>query len=130
MRALRICLWVGGIFCFLLSMFGLCLPVSVLESVANYFGTRTFIIYGIRTASAAFVGMGTISIVLALNPMKYGAIVPVLGISSIFIGVVCVVTGLTVGMPIIWLLGDSLFCALLGALVFLFWQKAKKHTGA
>src|SRR5210317_81901 len=99
MRTLRISLWISAIFCFILSLFGLFAPFSVLESLANYFGTKTIIIYGTRTASSAFIGMGAISIILASNPMKYGAIVPVSGISSIFIGVVCVVTGLAVGMP-------------------------------
>ena len=130
MHALKICLWVAGIFCFVLSIFGLFVPVSVLESIANYFGTEALVVYGIRTASAAFIGMGVISVVLALNPMKYGAIVPFSGLSSIFIGVVCMITGLAVGMPFVWFLGDSLFCALMGFLILVFWQKAKKHVGS
>lgn len=130
MRPLRISLWIAAVFCFVLSMFGLFAPFSVLESLADYFGTETFILYGMRTASAAFAGMGAISVVLALNPMRYGAMVPVSGLSSVFIGVVCVVAGLVVGMPLIWFLGDAVFCALLGALIFAFWQKARKSPAS
>jgi hypothetical protein len=76
--------------------------------------------------SATFAGIGVFFIILALNPMKYGVIVPFSGLTAVFIGVVCLITGLAVGMPVVWLLGDFLSCAVLGVLILVFWQKAKK----
>jgi len=132
MRGLKICLWITGILC-LLAVVGLFLPVSACESIAGFFGIETLpdsplIMYGIRTMSATFAGIGVFFIILALNPMKYGVIVPFSGLTVVFIGVVCFITGLAVGMPVLWFLGDSLSCLVLGALILIFWQKAKKTT--
>ncbi len=64
-------------------------------------------------------------IILALNPVKYGVLVPFSGLAAVFVGVVCFITGLAVGMPAVWFLGDSLSCAVLGVLILVFWRKAK-----
>jgi ABC-type Mn2+/Zn2+ transport system permease subunit len=66
-------------------------------------------------------------IILALDPMKYPVLVPFSGLAAVFIGVVCGVTGLAVGMPALWFLGDSLSCALLGVLIVVFWRQANKE---
>ncbi len=129
MRGLKICLWITGILC-LLSVVGLFLPVSACESIAGFFGIEMLpdsplIMYGIRTMSATFAGIGVFFIILALNPVKYGVIVPFSGLTAVFIGVVCFITGLAVGMPAFWYLGDSLSCLVLGVLILVFWQKAK-----
>ena len=133
MRGLKICLWVTGILC-LLSVVGLFLPISAFESIAGFFGIETLpdsplVMYGIRTMSATFAGIGVFFIILALNPVKYGVIVPFSGLTSVFIGVVCFITGLAVGMPAIWFLGDTLSCLVLGVLILAFWQRAKRAAG-
>ncbi len=129
MRGLKICLWITGILC-LLSVVGLFLPVSAFESFAGFFGIETLpdsplIMYAIRTMSATFIGIGVFFIILALNPVKYGVLVPFSGIASVLLGVVCFITGLVVGMPVLWFLGDTLSCAVLGVLILVFWRKAK-----
>jgi len=131
MRALKICLWIAGIVC-LLGVFGIFLPVRLLESLAKVFGVQLVLpdsplcLYALRTVSAASVGIGVFFVILALNPMKYGVLVPFSGLAAIFLGVVCGITGLVVGMPYLWFLGDSLSCIVLGVLIFLFWQKASR----
>jgi len=129
MRGLKICLWITGIAC-LLSVAGLFLPLSAFESIAGFFGIETLpdsplIMYAIRTMSATYIGTGVFFIILALNPVKYGVLVPFSGLAAIFIGVVCAITGSIVGMPAIWYLGDFLSCAVLGFLIVLFWRQAK-----
>jgi hypothetical protein len=57
--------------------------------------------------------------------MDYGIMVPFSGLSAAVLGVVCAITGITVGMPAIWYLGDSLSCAAIGLLIVFFWKKAK-----
>ncbi len=133
MRGLKICLWIAGIGC-LLSVVGLFLPLSACESIAGFFGIETLpdsplIMYAIRTVSATFIGIGVFFIILALNPMKYGVMVPFSGLVAVFIAVVCLITGLAVGMPATWFLGDSLSCLVLGILILAFWQQAKRATG-
>jgi hypothetical protein len=132
MRGLKICLWITGILC-LLSVVGLFLPLSVFESIAGFFGIETLpdsplIMYGIRTMSATFAGIGVYFIILALNPVKYGVLVPFSGLVAVFIGVVCAITGLAVGMPTKWFLGDTLSCLVLGVLILVFWQRAKRRS--
>jgi len=137
MRALKICLWVRGILC-LLSVFGLFLSVSAFESIARFFGVESLpesplVEYAIRTASATYdVGVGIFFLILALNPAKYGLMVPFSGLCAIFIGVVCAVTGIAVQIPALWYLGDSVPCLVLGVLILAFWQKARQtaHAGA
>ncbi len=134
MRGLKICLWITGILC-LLSVVGLFLPLSVFESIAGFFGIDTLpdsplVTYGIRTLSATFAGIGVFFIILAMNPMKYGVMVPFSGLVSVFIAVICLITGLLVNMPAAWFLGDFLSCWVLGVLILLFWLRAKKATGS
>ena len=130
MRALKICLWIAGIGC-LLSVFGMLLPLSVLESFAKAFGAQAFpdsplVIYATRVMSAMAVAVGVFFVILALDPMKYGVMVPFSGLAAVFLGLVCGITGLAVGMPPLWFLGDSLSCVVMGVLIFGFWRQAKQ----
>ena len=129
MRGLQICLWIAGVAC-LLSVFGMFLPISAWESIARYFGLESLpdsplVVYVVRLMSATFVGVGAYFVILARDPMKYGVMVPFSGLAAVCLGVVCGITGLAVGMPLFWFLGDSLSCVVLGALILVFWRKAR-----
>ena len=129
MRALKICLWIAGILC-LLSVFGMFLPIRVIESLAKAFGVQTLpdsplCLYALRVMSATYAGVGVYFVILALRPMDYGVLVPFTGLASVFLGVVCAITGLVVGMPALWFLGDSLSCVVLGVLILVFWRLSK-----
>jgi len=129
MRALKICLWIAGIGC-LLSVFGMFLPISVFESIAKFFGIESLpdsplVMYAVRVMSATYAGVGGYFVILALHPMKYGVMIPFTGLAAVFVGVVCGITGLAVGMPLVWLLGDSVSCTVLGVLILVFWRRTK-----
>jgi len=129
MRGLKICLWIAGILC-LLSVFGMFLPISTWESIAKVFGIESLpdsalFSYAARVMSATYVGAGVYFIILALHPMKYGVLVPFTGLAAAVLGVVCAITGLAVGMPVLWFLGDSLSCTVLGVLIVVFWRQTK-----
>lgn len=130
MRGLKICLWIAGVGC-LLSVFGMFLPISVWESIAKVFGVQLVLpdsplfVYVVRVMSATYVGVGVFFVILALHPMNYGVLVPFSGLAAIVLGVVCAITGLVVGMPTLWFLGDSLSCVVLGVLIVVFWRQAK-----
>ncbi len=130
MRALKICLWIAGVSC-LLSVVGMFLPVGVLESLAKAFGGQTFpdsplFLYALRLMSATYVAVGVFFVILALDPMKYAALVPFTGLAAVFLGVFCGITGLAVAMPPLWFLGDSVSCTILGVLILVFWRKARR----
>jgi len=130
MRALKICLWIAGIGC-LLSVFGMFLPVRLFESLAKAFGIQLVLpdsplcLYALRVMSATYVGVGVYFVILALNPMKYAVLVPFTGLAAVFLAVICGITGLMVKMPLLWFLGDSLSCLVLGILILVFWRRAK-----
>ncbi len=133
MRALKICLWITGVGC-LLWVFGMFLPMSVFESIAKFFGIELLpdsllFMYAFRLMSATYAAVGVFFIILALQPMKYGVMVPFSGLGAVFVGVVCAIAGLSTAMPLWWFLGDSLSCLVLGVLILVFWQQAKQTSG-
>ncbi len=134
MRGLKICLWIAGILC-LLSVFAMFLPMSLWETIAKAFDVQLVLPdsplfeYMVRLMSATYVAVGVYLVILALHPMKYGIMVPFTGIAAVLLGVVCAITGLAVGMPVLWFLGDAISCAVLGILIVVFWRKAKQTSG-
>ena len=127
MRALKACLWAVGVLC-LLGVFGIFLPVSLIESLANVFGKQAFpdspaFFYMVRVASATYVAVGVFYVILAMRPMDFGVLVPFSGVAAAFIGVVCGITGAAVGMPVLWFLGDFVCSTALGVLIVVFWRK-------
>ncbi|HUV41140.1 MAG TPA: hypothetical protein VMW23_05075 [Sedimentisphaerales bacterium] len=134
MCGLKICLWIAGILC-LLSVFAMFLPMSVWEPIAKAFDAQfelpdsPLFEYTVRLMLATYAGIGVFFIILALRPLDYGIMVPFSGLAAVVLGAVCAITGLAVGMPVLWFLGDSISCAVLGILVLLFWRKAKQTSG-
>jgi hypothetical protein len=134
MSALKICLWIAGIAC-LLSIFGMFLPISAWQSFTKIFGIESLpdsplFMYAARLMSATYALVGVFFIILALDPMKYGVLVPFSGVASVLLGVVCAIVGLIVAMPTLWFLCDSLSCVVLGVLILIFWQRAKQKSAA
>jgi hypothetical protein len=134
MQGLKVCLWIAGVLC-LLSVVGVFLPMSACQSIASAFGVESLpdtpvVMYFVRLMSATYAAIGVYFIILALNPMKYGLMVPFTGFVSVLIGLVCLVTGLVVGMPAKWFLGDSVPCIMLGALILVFRQRVKTQPSA
>ncbi|UCD52225.1 MAG: hypothetical protein JSW27_06210 [Phycisphaerales bacterium] len=130
MRGLKICLWIAGIGC-LASVVGLVLPLSAWERITAAFGIDSLpdspeFMYVARLLSAMSAATGVFLIILALDPLKYGVIVPFTGVSAICLGVLCGVAGSATTMPAWWYLGDALSCLVLGALMLLFWRQAKQ----
>jgi len=134
MRGVKICLWIAGIGC-LLSVFGMFLPASGWKSFAEGFGLETLpdsphIMYAIRLLSAMSIAVGVYLIILALNPIKYGVMVPFTGVAAVFLGVVCWIAGPAAKMPVLWYLGDAVSCIVIGVLIIVFWHKIKKSAAA
>ena len=134
MCGLKICLWIAGILC-VLSVFAMFLPLSVWETIAKAFDAQfelpdsPLFEYMVRLMLATYAGIGVFFIILALRPLDYGVMVPFCGLAAVVLGAVCAITGLVVGMPVLWFLGDTLSCAVLGILIVVFWRKAKQTSG-
>ena len=130
MRALKICLWIAGILC-LLCAAGIFLPFSMLQSLAGIFGIEQLpdsplTAYIARLMCATYFGVGVFFVILALDPMRYGVMIPFAGIAAVLLGIICAITGLAVGMPARWFLADSIPCVVLGVLILAFRQQTKQ----
>jgi len=127
-RALKACLWVTGLLS-LLCVAGMFLPLSTVEALAKAFADQPLpdapiFAYGLRVSCVTYVAIGVFYIMLALDPMKYGAMVPFSGAAAVFVGVCCGAFGLLTEMPLAWFMGDFLGCTVLGVLILLFWRRA------
>jgi hypothetical protein len=139
MHGLKSCLWIAGIACLLSVCVMFFMPISIWESIAKYFGVEALpdspmFVYVARLTSAMWTMIGVFFIIMALNPEKYEAMIPFSGLAMVFLGMVCWVTGLVMGMPSRLVLSDSLSGIVLGTLIFALWNRAKrlqkKQTGS
>ena len=131
MRGLKGCLWIAGIASLLSVCVMFFMPLSAWETIAKYFGVEALpdspmFVYVARLTSAMWTMIGVFFIILATNPVKYEAMIPFSGLAMVFLGMVCWVTGLVMGMPSRLVLSDSLSSIVLGTLIFALWNKAKK----
>jgi hypothetical protein len=131
MSGLKSCLWIAGIVCLVSVCVMFFLPISAWESIAKVFGVESLpdtpmFVYVARLTSAMWTMIGVFFIILAMNPEKYDVMIPFSGLAMVFLGMVCWVTGLVMGMPSRLVLADSLSSIVLGTLIFAFWKKNKK----
>lgn len=129
MLGLKLCFWLAGIFCFLAAP-GVFVPISAWPYFTQIFAVESLpeaqvFVFIVRLLSATYVGIGIFFILLALKPKLFGSILPFSGIATVLIGLACMITGLNIGMPVIWFLGDSMTCIVLGALILLLWPQKK-----
>jgi len=132
MRGLKVSLWVSAVL-FLLGAVGLFLPDAAWVSIVECFGGQSTDAafspmgeYMFRVALAMCFFVGLYFVALAKHPKKYPVLVPFTGLALVLLGVVCVVSGLIAGMPVAWILGDSLSCLVLGVLIVAFWKKSTR----
>jgi ABC-type multidrug transport system fused ATPase/permease subunit len=130
-RGLKGCLWIAGIVCLLSVCVMFFMPLSAWEFIAKYFGVEALpdspmFVYVARLTSAMWTVIGVFFIILAMNPAKYEAMIPFAGLAMVFLGMVCWVTGLAMGMPSRLVLSDALSSIVLGTLIFALWNRAKR----
>lgn len=131
MKGLKTILWIAGVVC-LLAVIGLFLPMSTLDRMTQVLGgvslpEGSLVVYGVRTISATFVAIGVFYIMLALDPGRYGPMVPFSGAAAVFVGLSCAVAGAVVGLPILVYLGDAAGCTIMGILILGFWNKSRQE---
>ena len=134
MRGLKACLWIAGVLC-VLAVVGLFLPMSALDRIAQVFGgvnlpEESLVNYGVRGISATFVAIGVFYIMLALDPERYGPMVPFSGAAAVFVGLSCGVAGAVEGLSVMVYLFDALGCTVVGLLILGFWNKCRQEEEA
>ncbi len=128
-RKLKVVLWIAGIGCGL-SILGLLLPWSRLSAWMTVWGleelpTGTIIAYAVRAGSATFALIGAFFLLVARDPVKYRPFLNLAIAGLIFVGLVCLVSGVAVGMQPPWYLTDVAFCWILGVLLLVWREPAQ-----
>ena len=102
-----------------ISVLGALLPWSwmfpMLQSMgATYDFSDQHVQYWLRMACGGWSIIGFMFLVVLLKPGKYGILAPLMAWCSIFEGIVLLVHGLMLGLPMFPFAGDVLFCLVVG----------------
>ena len=121
MKFLKILLWIVGIF-YVLAVPFIFIPWTIWGTIFAWFNLSAppnlpIVTYLFKTSLTVFATLGIFYITLALNPIKYGKMLYLAAFSLLFMGTVCLLTGLTHNLPRMMYTGDSIFCLLFGTLI-------------
>lgn len=132
MKTLKIVLWISAGGCLTAVPF-IFLPWSVIEIIGSWFGidslpSSEIAIYFFKVAFGIFGLIGVFFIILAKNPMGYGAMLNLGAIGLILFGFLAFTIGLFIGLPPVVYLGDGLSGLVLGIVILAFSSKLKKAS--
>jgi len=108
------------------ALLGVFLPWSWMEVVLQGLGKGSdpvgdpMLRYWLRMATASWSVIGFLYLCCALRPKKYGAMLPLLGGGSVFVGIVLLLNGFALSLPLFPFLGDVTFCLGVGGGILLF----------
>ena len=101
------------------SILGVLLPWSVMDIVLQNMGaaspiTDVQIQYWFRMATGAWSIIGFLYLMVLLKPQKYDNLIPLLGWGAVFEGIVLLIHGLYLNLPLFPFAGDVGFCLIVG----------------
>ena len=128
MKGLKIVLWVCAIFC-LLGFVVAALPWRVMISLCQRAGVEpptpdAITVYVFRLFMAMFGLIGIFFVILARDPLKYGAMLLLAAYGLLAFGVFCLVGGIKYPIPLFAYLGDVIFGVVAGVLLLIFRRRA------
>jgi len=134
MKGLKIILWICAICC-LLGFIGAVLPWGVITALFQWVGVQPptaepITVLIIRLCSAISGMIGIFFVVLARNPLKYGAMLPLAAYGLLCYGVLCLVGGIRYGLPVWTYSGDVIFGIVAGVLILVLRKKAMRANSA
>ena len=102
-----------------ISILGVLLPWSVMEIVLQNMGaaspvTDVQVQYWFRMATGAWSIIGFLYLIVLLKPQKYNNLIPLLAWGTLFEGVVLLIHGLYLNLPLFPFAGDVGFCLIVG----------------
>ena len=101
------------------SILGVLLPWSVMDIVLQNMGaaspiTDVQIQYWFRMATGAWSIIGFLYLMVLLKPQKYDNLIPLLAWGTVFEGIVLLIHGLYLNLPLFPFAGDVGFCLIVG----------------
>ena len=102
-----------------ISILGVLLPWSVMDIVLQNMGaaspiTDVQVQYWFRMATTAWSIIGFLYLIVLLKPQKYNNLIPLLAWGTLFEGIVLLIHGLYLNLPLFPLAGDVGFCLIVG----------------
>ena len=102
-----------------ISILGVLLPWSVMDIVLQNMGasapiTDVQVQYWFRMATGTWSIIGFLYLMVLLKPQKYNNLIPLLGWGTLFEGIVLLIHGLYLNLPIFPFAGDVGFCLIVG----------------
>ena len=102
-----------------ISILGVLLPWSVMDVILQNMGasapvTDVQIQYWFRMATTAWSMIGFLYFMVLLKPQKYNNLIPLLAWGTLFEGIVLLIYGLYLHLPIFPFAGDVSFCLIVG----------------
>lgn len=133
LQLLRVFLLVAG-FGWAISLYGVFAPwnaaVSELQGLgAGRIPHDPMLDYWLRMAAGAFTGIGVFFLVVAVNPRRFAAAIPLAGLFLMAEGVVLLVHGLRLGLAPLPFYVDMAFCLLTGAGIWLLRAEGSTNAG-
>ena len=97
------------------SILGVLLPWSVMDIVLQNMGaaspvTDVHVQYWFRMATTAWSIIGFLYLIVLLKPQKYNNLIPLLAWGTLFEGIVLLIHGLYLNLPLFPFAGDVGFC--------------------
>ncbi len=134
MKGLKITLWICAVFCllgFILAAF----PWRAIAALCQWVGfqppaAEPITVFMIRLCLAMFGIIGVFFIILARNPLKYGAMLLLAAYGLLCYGLFCLVGGIRYALPVWMYAGDVVFCFVAGVLILMFRKKAMQANSA
>jgi len=128
MKVLKIILWVCAICCLLGFIFA-AFPWGAITAWFNWFeyqppAAEPITVFMFRLCLATFGIIGIFFVLLALNPLKYGAMLLLAAYGLLCYGVFSLVGGIRYVLPVWMYAGDVIFGVIGGVLIPIFRQKA------
>ena len=102
-----------------ISILGVLLPWSVMDIVLQNMGaaspiTDVQVQYWFRMATTAWSIIGFLYLMILLNPQKYNNLISLLAWGTVFEGIVLLIHGLYLNLPLFPFAGDVGFCLIVG----------------
>ena len=101
------------------SILGVLLPWNVMDIVLQNMGavspiTDVQVQYWFRMATGAWSIIGFLYLIVLLKPQKYNNLIPLLAWGTVFEGIVLLIHGLYLNLPLFPFAGDVGFCLIVG----------------
>ena len=134
MKGLKTVLWICAVCCLSGFVFA-ALPWRAFTALCHWVGIQppaaeAITVFMFRLSLAIFGMIGIFFVILARNPLKYGAMLLLAAYGLVCYGVFSLVGGLRYGLPVWTYAGDVIFGVVAGVLLVFFRKKAIRSSTA